>query len=52
MDILKHSAWLITSYHMLDAVVRAMITPSAEVAFTNTKANTIRVVQCISDTSV
>ena len=27
MDIVNHSAWLIASYHMIDAVVRGMFTP-------------------------
>ena len=27
MDIVNHSAGLITSYHMFDVVVRGMITP-------------------------
>ena len=48
MDIVNHSAGLITSYHMLDAVVRGMVKPPDEVAFTNT--NTISGVLCISDT--
>ena len=52
MDIVNHSAGLITSYHMLDAVARNMFTPPAEVAFTNTNTNTISSVLCIPDTSV
>ena len=52
MDIVKHSAGLITSYHMVDAVVRGKFTPPAEVAYTNTNTNTISGVLCISDTSV
>ena len=43
MDIVNHSARLITSYHRLDAVVRGMFTPPDEVAFTNTNTNTISV---------
>ena len=50
MDIVNHSAGLITSYHMFDAVVRGMITPSNEVVFTNANTNTISGVLCISDT--
>ena len=50
MDSVIHFAGLITSYNMLDAVVRGMVTPPAEVALTNT--NTIGGVLCISDTSV
>ena len=34
MDTVNNSAGLITSYHMLDAVVRGMFTPPAEVEFT------------------
>ena len=49
MDIVNHSAGLITSYHILDAVVRGMFTPPNEVAFTNTNTNTISGVLCISD---
>ena len=56
MDIVNHSERLITSYHMLDAVVREMFTPPDEVAFTNTNTNTntntISSVMCISDTLV
>ena len=50
--IINHSAGLITSYHMLDAVVMRMFTPPAEVAFTNTNTNTISGVLCIADTFV
>ena len=50
MDIVNPSAGLIMSYHMLDAVVRGMITPPDEVAFTNTNTNTNSGVLCISDT--
>ena len=49
MDIVNNSAVLITSYHMLDAVVRGMFTPSTEVTFTNTNTNTISGVLCILD---
>ena len=48
MDIVNHSAGQITSYHMLDVVVRGMLTPPTEVSFTDT--NTISSVLCISDT--
>ena len=41
MDIINHSAWLITSYHMLDAVDTGMFTPCDEIVFTNTNNNTI-----------
>ena len=47
MDIVTHSAGLITSYHMLDAVVRGMLTPPDEVALTSTNTNTINGVLCI-----
>ena len=50
MDILNHSAWLMTSYHMLDVVVRGMFTPWDEISFTSTNTNTISGVMCISDT--
>ena len=33
MDIVNHSAGLITSYHMLDAVARGMFTPWDEISF-------------------
>ena len=46
MDIVNHSVGMITSYHMLDAVIRGMFTSPDEVAFTNT----ISGVLCISDT--
>ena len=46
MDIVNHSAGLIMQYHMLDAVVRRMVTPPDEIEFTNT----INGVLCISDT--
>ena len=46
MDIVNHSARLITSYQLLDAVVRGMFTPPDEVAFTNTNTNTISGVLC------
>ena len=49
MEIINHSAGLVTSYHMLDAVVRGMFTPCDEhLAFTNT----ISCVLCIVDTFV
>ena len=48
MDIVTNSAGLITSYHMLDAVVRGMFTPPAEVTLTNTNTNTISGVLCIA----
>ena len=32
MDIINHSAGLIMSYHMLDAVARGMFTPCDEIA--------------------
>ena len=35
MDIVNHSAGLITSYHMFDAMFREIFTPPAEVEFTN-----------------
>ena len=41
MDIVNHSVGLITSYHMLHAVVRDMFTPPAKVAFTKINTNTI-----------
>ena len=50
MNIVNHSTVLITSYHILDVVVRGMITPPNEVAFTNTNINTISGALCISDT--
>ena len=50
MDIVHNSAGLIISYHMLDAVVRGMITPPDKVVFTNTNTNTITGVMCVSDT--
>ena len=40
MDIVNHSAVLITSYHILDAVVRRLFTPPDEVSFTNTNTQT------------
>ena len=52
MDIVNHYAGLITSYHMLDGVLRGMFTPPDKVAFTNTNTNTISGVLCISDTLV
>ena len=52
MDIVNHSAGLITSYYMLDAVGRWMFTPPDEVAFTNMNTNTISGVLSISDTLV
>ena len=45
-DIANHSAGLIMSYHMFDAVIRGMVGPPDNVAYTNT----ITVVLCISDT--
>ena len=50
MGIVNHSAGLITSYHMIDAVDRGMFTPPDELAFTNTNTNTISGVLCISNT--
>ena len=50
MDIVNHSAWLVTQYDMLDAVVRGMFTPPDEIVFTNMNTNTISGVLCISDT--
>ena len=52
MDIINHSAGLIMSFHMLDAVVRGMFTPCNDIAFTNTNTNTISCVLCIADTFV
>ena len=52
IDIINHSAGLITSLHMLDAVVRGMFTPCNEIAFRNTNTNTISCVLCIADTFV
>ena len=46
MDIVNHSAGLIMSYHMFDAVIRGMVTPPDKVEYTNT----IDGVLCISDT--
>ena len=40
MDIVNHSAGLITSHHIIDVVVRGMCTPPDEVVFTNTNNNT------------
>ena len=45
-DIVNHSAGLIMSYHMFDAVIRGMVAPPDKVAYTNT----INDVLCISDT--
>ena len=50
MDIINHSAGLITSHYMLDAVARGMFTPCDEIAFTNTDTNTVSGVLCVSDT--
>ena len=52
MDIINHSAGLITSFHMLDAVARVMFTPYNEITFTNTNTNTISRVLCIAYTFV
>ena len=52
MDIVNHSLGLITSYHMLDVMVRGIFTPPDEVAFTNSNTNTISGLLCISDTLV
>ena len=52
MVIINHSARLIASYHMLDAVVRGMFTPCDEIAFTNTNTQTISGVLCTADTFV
>ena len=52
IDIINHSAGFITSFHVLDAVVRGMFTPCNEIAFTNTNTNTISCVLCIADTFV
>ena len=41
MDVVNHSAGLIASYHMLDAVARRMFTPCDDIAFTITNTNTI-----------
>ena len=41
MDFINHSAVLITSFDMLEAVVRGMFTPCNEISFTNTNTNTI-----------
>ena len=46
MDIVNHSAGLIMSYHMFDAVIRGMVAPPDTVAYTNT----INDVLCITDT--
>ena len=46
MDIVNHSAGLIMSYHMFDAVIIVMVAPPDKVAYTNT----INDVLCISDT--
>ena len=46
MDIINHSAGLIMSYHMLDAVARGMCMPCDEIALTNT----ISGVLCIAET--
>ena len=51
-DIINHSAGWITSFHMIDAVVRGMFTPCNEIAFTNTNTNTISCVLCIANTFV
>ena len=48
MDIVNYSVALITSYYMLDEVVKRMFTPSADVAFTNTNINILSGVLCIS----
>ena len=45
MDIVNHSAGLIMSYHMFDAVIRGMVAPPDKVAYTNTINNVL----CISD---
>ena len=49
-DIVNHSAGLITSYHMRDAVRRRMFIFSTEVEFTNMNTITICDVLCISAT--
>ena len=46
MDIVNHSAGVIMSYHMFDAVIRGMFAPPDKVAYTNT----IKDILCISDT--
>ena len=46
MDIVNHSAGLVMSYHMFDAVIRGMVAPPDKIAYTNTINN----IQCISDT--
>ena len=46
MDVVNHSAGLIASYHMLDAVVEGCLHLPNEVASTNT----ISGILCISDT--
>ena len=46
MDIVNHSAGLIMSYHMCDAVIRGMVASPDKAAYTNT----INDVLCISDT--
>ena len=46
MEIVNHSAGLIMSYHMFDAVIRGMVALHDKVAYTNT----INDVLCISDT--
>ena len=50
MDIINHSAGLIMTYHMFDAVVRGMVAPPDKAAFSNTNINTISDALCISDT--
>ena len=46
MDIVNHSAGLIMSYHMIDAVIRGMVALPDKVAY----INTINDVLCIPDT--
>ena len=46
MDIVNHPTGLIMLYHMFDAVIRGMVAPPDNVAYTNT----INDVLCISDT--
>ena len=46
MDIINHSAGLITSFHMLDAVVRGMFTPCNAI-FSPTRTSTQLAVYCV-----
>ena len=46
LDIINHSAGLITAFHILDAAARRMFTPCNEIAYAKTNSNRISCILC------